>query len=248
MSKSYTLYIDAYTPETIPMVRLAQYMQNLAAMLGHEAAVHFQALKPGSTQLVARVDHEDVPKVASNLAMVKRGDGSPPAAKAYVEIDRLLAEDNATGFIYEDEDRSAEVITFPGATRPRPETYGPFNQEGSLDGILISVGGADQTVHIQLQNVEIKYTGIETTREIARRLAVHMYEPVRIFGSGRWRRDQDGSWILIKFKITSFKLLAAHGLKDAVNQLRQIKGSEWSSMDDPIGALRALRDKGSGLH
>ena len=35
MSKSYTLYIKAYTPETIPMARLAQYMQNLAAILGH---------------------------------------------------------------------------------------------------------------------------------------------------------------------------------------------------------------------
>jgi hypothetical protein len=248
MSQSYTLYIDAYTPETIPMARLAEYMQNLAAMLGHEAAVHFQTLKPGSTQLVARVDHEDVPKVASNLARVKRGEGSPAEAKALVEIDRLLAEDNATGFIYEGEDRGAEIITFRGVTRPRPETYGPFNQDGSLDGILISVSGADQTVHIQLQNGEIRYTGIETNREMARRLAVHMYEPVRIFGSGRWLRDQDGGWILRKFRIANFKVLAAHDLKTAVDRLREVEGSEWKSMDDPIGTVGSLRDRGNGLH
>ena len=150
MSKSYTLYIKAYTPETIPMARLAQYMQNLAALLGHETAVHFQTLKPGSTQLVTRIDHEDVPKVARHLAQVNRGESSPEASKAQAEIDRLLAEDNASGFVYEDEDPSAEVIVFPGVTRPRPMTYGPFNQEGSLDGILISVSGADQTVHLQL--------------------------------------------------------------------------------------------------
>lgn len=248
MSKSYTLYIKAYTPETIPMARLAQYMQNLAAMLGHETAVHFQTLKPGSTQLVTMIDHEDVPKVASHLAQVKRGEGSPDAIKAQTEIDRLLAEDNATGFVYEGEDESAEVIAFPGVTRPRPMTYGPFNQEGSLDGILVSVSGADQTVHLQLQNGEIKYTGIDTNRETARRLAKHMYEPVRILGTGRWLRDQDGNWLLKKFRVDSFSILAADDLKDAIAQIREIEGSEWKSMDDPIGALRALREKGSGLH
>ncbi len=248
MSTNYTLYIKAFTPETIPMARLAQYMQNLAGMLGHETAVHFQTLKPGSTQLVTTIDHEYVPKVATHLEQVKRGEGSPEATKAQAEIDRLLAEDNATGFVYEGEDESAEIIAFPGVTRPKPTTYGPFNQEGSLDGILISVSGADQTVHLQLQNGGNKYTGIDTNREIARRLAKHMYEPVRIFGTGRWLRDQEGNWILKKFRVDSYSVLVADDLKDAIAQMREIEGSEWKNMDDPIGALKALREKGSGLH
>ena len=235
MSKSYTLYIKAYTPETIPMARLAQYMQNLATLLGHDTAVHFDTLKPGSTQLVTKIDHEDVPKVASHLAQVKRGEGSTEATKAQTEI-------------YEDEDQTAEIIAFPGVTRPKPTTFGPFNQEGSLDGILISVSGADQTVHLQLQNGEIKYTGIDTNRETARRLAKHMYEPVRVFGTGRWLRDQEGTWVLKKFKVESYNVLAADDLKDAIDQMRQIEGSEWHDMDDPIGALKALREKGNGLH
>lgn len=248
MSKSYTLYIKAFTPETIPMARLAEYMQNLAAMLGHDTAVHFETLKPGSTQIVTRIDHEDVPKVAAHLAQIKRGEGSPEAIKAQAEIDRLLADDNATGFVYEDNEESSKIIAFPGVTRPKPTTFGPFNQEGSLDGILISVSGADQTVHLQLQNGEIKYTGIDTNRETARRLAKHMYEPVRVFGTGRWLRDQEGNWILKKFRVESHTVLAADDLKDAIDQMREIEGSEWKDMDDPIGALKALREKGSGLH
>jgi len=248
MSKKYTLYIEAYTPETIPMARLAQYMHNLAAMLGHQTAVHFETLKPGSTQLVTRIDHEDVPKVASHLAQVKRGEGSPEATTAHAKIDSLLAEDNARGFVYEDEDETAELIAFPGVTRPKPATFGPFNQEGSLDGILISVSGADQTVHLQLQNGEIKYTGIETNRDTARRLAKHMYEPVRVFGTGRWARDQEGKWILKKFKVESFNVLTADDLNDVIDQMREVEGSEWKEMDDPISALKALREKGSGLH
>jgi len=248
MSKRYTLYVEAYTPETIPMARLAQYMQNLAAMLGHDAAVHFETLKPGSTQIVSRIDHEDVPKVATDLAQLKRGEGTPEAKKAQAAIDQLLAEDNATGFVYEDEDENAKIIAFPGVTRPKPTTFGPFHEEGSLDGVLISVSGADQTVHLQLQNGDIRYTGIDTNRETARRLAKHMYEPVRVFGTGRWLRDQEGTWLLKRFKVESYKVLRSDDLKEAIDQMRAIEGSEWKDMDDPIGALKALREKGSGLH
>ena len=248
MTKTYTLHIDAYSPETIPMARLAEYMRNLAAMLGHEGAVHFEGLKPGSTQVVSRIDHEEIPKVGAGLDALARGYGHPEAVKAQEAIDRLLADDNATGFLYEDNNPGAKIIAFPGVTRPRPTTFGPFSQEGSLDGILISVSGADQTVHLQLQNGEIKYTGIDTNRETARRLAKHMYEPVRVFGTGRWLRDQEGKWLLKKFKVESYTVLATNDLKDAIDKMREIKGSEWNDMDDPIGALKLLRDKGNGLH
>jgi len=248
MSESYTLYIKAYAPETIPMARLAQYMQNLAAMLGHEAGVHFHGLKSGSTQLVAKIDRESAPKVASHLTQIKHGEGTPKATKAQAEIDRLLAEDNATGSIYEGDNESAEVIVFPGVTRPRPMIYGPFNQEGSLDGILISVSGAGKTVHLQLQSGETRHTGIEANRETARRLAQHMYEPVRILGVGRWLRDHEGVWILKKFRVDRYSVLKADDLKDVINRMREIKGSTWKSMDDPVSAVRALREKGDGFH
>ena len=248
MSKCYTLYIKAYTPETIPMARLAQYMQNLATMLGHETGVHFQTLKSGSTQIVTRIDHEEVPKVASYVERVKRGDGSPEASKAQAEIDRLLAEDNAAGFVYEDENISAEIIAFPGITRPRPVVYGPIKQEGSLDGILISVSGADETVHLQLKIALLKYTEIDTNRDTARRLAKHMYDPVRVYGVGRWLRDEEGSWVLKKFRVDSFSVLAPDDLSDAVEKMRSIEGSEWKEMDDPLSELKALREKANGLH
>lgn len=230
------------------MARLAQYMQSLAALLGHESAVHFDGLRPGSTCLATKIDYEDVPKVEKRLKLVKRGEGAPDAVRARVEIDNLLAEDNATGFVYENDDVNAEVIVFPGVTRPKPTTFGPFNQEGSIDGILISVSGADQTVHVQLQNAEIKYTGIDTNRENARRLAKHMYEPVRVTGVGRWLRDEDGNWILKKFRMDTFVALADDDLKGTIDQLRRIEGSEWKEMEDPLRALTALREKGNGIH
>lgn len=248
MTKSYTLYIDAYSPETIPMARLAEYMQNLAILMGHENGVHFERLLPGSTQLAARIDHEYVPKVEAQLDRIRTGDAPTEVLKAQCEIDRLLAEDNATGFLYEGADRGAQVLQFPGVTRPKPKTYGPFRQEGSLDGVVISVGGADQTAHVQLQNGDLKYTGIETDRETARRLAKHMYEAVRVMGTGRWLRDATGAWILKKFTVTSFVELEPQTLSSAVERLRAIEGGEWGEMNDPIAVLKTLRDSSGGVH
>ena len=248
MSKIYTLYIDAYSPETIPMARLAEYMQRFAKLLGHEGSVHFERVVAGSTQLAARVDHEQVPKVADHLERIAQGEAPPEIVRVQDELDRLLAGDNATGFIYEGEDQGAEVIAFPGASRPKPVSYGPFTEEGTLDGVLISIGGADQTVHLQLQNGEVKYTGLETNRETARRLAKHLYEPIRVSGSGRWFRESDGTWTLRRFRVAGFEALRKADLREAVEELRAIEGGDWKTMDDPIAALRALRDGGNEMH
>ena len=37
----YRFEIDAFTPDTIPMARLAQYLGDIARMMGQEASVHF---------------------------------------------------------------------------------------------------------------------------------------------------------------------------------------------------------------
>ena len=149
---------------------------------------------------------------------------------------------------------TAETINFPGVTQSTleefPEELGPFSEEGTLDGILVSVSGAnpDQTVRIQLQNGKTRYTGIETDCEIARRIARHMHEPVRVSGTGEWLRNQEGTWILEKFKVEKYDVLKADDLDDVINMMREVEGSEWKSMDDPVSAMRELRENGSGLH
>jgi len=230
------------------MARLAEYMQHFAGVLGQKDAVHFDRLKQGSTQLAIRVDHEHIPKVRNQLDLIVRGDASPEAMKAQGEIDRLLADDNTTGFIYADDDQDKKIIAFPGITRPRPVSYGPFNQDGTLDGTLVSIGGTDSTIHLQLQNGDIKYTGLDTDRETARRLGNHLFEPVRVSGTGRWLREEDGTWTLKRFKVQDFEVLQSSDLRDVVEELRAIEGAEWKDFDDPVTALKALRDKFGGLH
>lgn len=246
--KKLTLYIDAYSPATIPMARLARYMQAFAAMLGNEHGVHFSRLKPGSTQLVARIDREEIPKVDDQLDRVRRKEANQEAVRAWEEIDRLLADDNAAGYVYEGENQTAQIIDFPGIKRPKPVKYGPFTQNGTLDGVLVSVSGTDHTIHVQLQNGSLKYTNIDTDRETARRLAQHFFEPVRLHGIGRWMREEDGAWVLKRFKVHGFDALQNLELADVVEKLRSVEGSKWSEMEDPREALGELRGDKDGLH
>lgn len=249
MATIYRLSIDAYTPETIPMATLARYMESFAHLLGQEHGVHFDGLEQGSTQLLGRVDREEVPKVRNRLDEVRRGEAPLDAMQSFDQIDRLLAADNAIGALFEDEQgETAEIIAFPGRNRPTPVRFGPFNQEGSLDGFLVSIGGVDKTISLQLQNGEIKYTGCETNRDIARQLGKHLFEPVRIHGTGRWFREEDGAWTLKRFRVQSFELLRNEELKGAVEQLRAVEGSGWDQMEDPVAALEDIRKGETGLH
>ena len=240
-------HIDAYSPDTIPMAKLAEYMGDFAALLGEKHAVHFNGLMDGSTKLAAVVEREDVPKVETRLGDIRRGTAARDARKVFEAIDARLANDNATGRIYA-EDGSAELLIFPGRDRPKPLTYGPFNQEGNLDGILISVGGKDESISIRLQNGEVTYAKCETSRTIAREMGKHLFEPVRIYGVGRWLREADGTWSLLVFRVQRFEVLKQDSLRDVVGSLRAVRGSRWPESDDPLAELAGMRRDEDELH
>jgi hypothetical protein len=244
-------HIDAYSPETIPMAKLADYMTDFAALLGRENAVHFTGLENGSTSLAARVESEDVPKVTARLDDIRRGHPPKDAAKAFAQIDTRLASDNATGCILieaDEPDSLTELLAFPGRNRPKAPTYGPFTQEGSLDGILISVGGKDDTIPLRLQNGDTTYSNCDTTRAIARDLGKHLFEPIRVHGTGKWLREPDGAWTLLRFRVHRFDVLAKDSLRDSVAALRAVQGSGWKDVPDPLAELDDLRRDKDGLH
>jgi hypothetical protein len=233
------------------MAKLAEYMADFAALLGKEHGVHFAGLESGSTKLAARVAFEDVPKVTARLHDIRRGNPPKDAAKLFARIDDRLANDNAIGRIFIAGDAGtapAELLEFPGRERPKPQSYGPFNQEGSLDGILISVGGKDETISIRLQNGETTYSNCETNRVIARELGKHLFEPIRVHGTCRWMRAADGTWTLRHFRIHRFEALAKDSLRQAVTALRAVRGGGWAAVADPLAELAELRGERDELH
>ena len=239
----YRFSIDAFTPETLPMARLAEYMADLALLLGEPENVHFERLEKGSAVLVQAIEEPAFPKVAERLRGVRTGDGPSDALKAFQSLDRRLALDNAVA-ILSGGGEGAEVIRFPGRDRPKPLLYGSIRQQGSLDGVLIRIGGKDESVHATLEDGDQTWR-CEMNREMARDLRIHLYEtPIRVFGEGRWRRDPEKGWDLERFTVSHFEVLDPASWPDTVARLRSLKGGEWLDSEDPLSDLNTLRDGG----
>ena len=228
----------------MPMARLAEYMAELATLLGEPTQVHFVALEPGSTVLAYAVEYEAVPKVEDRLRRVRQGaDATPEAAEAFKHINKKLREDNGVGLIYQE---TAEIIRFPGREAVEPVAFGAFNQEGSLDGVVIRIGGTKEVVPVHLQTGEIIYDA-EAKRPLAKQLAEHLFtSELRVYGQGRWSRDEEGSWKLVRFTIRDFEILESKPLSEVVGALRAVEGNDWGKLSDPWRELARIRDGEDG--
>lgn len=245
-SNEYTLRIDVFTPDTLPMARLAEYMAALADLIGHKESTHFARIEEGSACLVSRVDEQDAPKVQRRLEAVASHNPPQGTIKAFKALDDMLAEDNAVGEVIGP--AGAVIIPFPGRTRPKALTFPAFRQDGSIDGQIVSIGGRDKTAHVTLQDGGLTYTNIDLNRDVARELAKHLYgTKVRLFGSGRWERHPEGTWKLLAFTVDRYEVLDDAPLGDVLADIRSIPGSS------PIGAdaydeLMALRVGEGEIH
>jgi hypothetical protein len=237
--------IDAYTPDTIPMERLSQYMAELAHLLGEPKSVHFRRVEGGSTVIVHTIEREAVPKVRERTAAVRRGEAPQEPMRAFQSLNKMLREDDGVGALQEK--RRATILKFPGKLEAA-EKFSAIRQYGSVDGVITSIGGRD-VVHVRLESDGKQISGCETTREIAKRLRHHLYDPVRLFGRGRWSRDADGNWNLEDFRVNDFEPLEDVPLSQALAELRAIP-TEWD--DTAYGELREIRhgpeDKKNGGH
>ena len=229
----YRFIINALSPDNLPMSHLAAYMADLARLLGESDRVHFLRLEPGSTVLVQVVEPEAVPMVRDRINAIAGNDATYDAIKAYDALNQRLAQDNATGSLREG--GNDEVIRFSGCEQSRSLASGAFNQPGILDGVLIRVGGRDDTVPVHLRDGDTIHM-CNASRDMARRLASHLYgAALRVYGNGCWERNADGLWRLKRFNITGFEELGDAPLGEVAERLRVVDGDGWKSIDDSGG-------------
>lgn len=235
----YDFRIDAWRPETLPMVRLADYLAKLSAMFGHKEHVHFLKVRKGSAIPEIVVDREAAPKVEARLRLVGTPDSPQDLERANQELNRMLRDDGASATLKLK--RGVVVINFPGRKTPLAEEVVVYEQ-GDLDGIVIRVGGKDDSVPVWIEGEGKCIYKCQTNRDIARQLALHLFDkPVRVVGNGQWCRTPERKWELEKFDIKSFEVLDDAPLDQVINELRQIEGNRWNEMDDPHAELRKLQ-------
>lgn len=230
-------HIGAYTPDTMPMARLASYLAELAKLLGEQHAVHFVRIEPGSTNVVHKVDREAAPKAEARLKAVRAGHGPEDARRAFFRINSMLEEDGGSGDLTDAS--GAEIIVFPGAT-PTTTAYRAVVEHGSIEGKLIRIGGKNERrVPLMLQRGVIDYSGAHASKAEAEDLGKVLFKPVRLYGRGRWLRSSHGEWLLDTFSVESFEVLEDKPLSGALTALRRAARGAWA--DGAVDAMNGLR-------
>ncbi len=237
-SGEYKFKIDAFTPATIPLVRLSEYLTDLARIMGEESSVHLARIESGSTVPVIVVDREAEPKVKNRIRAVKNNDAPNEAQRAFKEINRKLIEDNASAVLIDP--AATKVIRFPGRDEADQSVFGPFRQAGWLQGVPIRIGGEKQKVSIHLEDGSTKHI-VWADRRLAKQVAPFLFTSVvRIEGIGRWVRTSTGEWELIVFRGKSVKEVPDGNIESDFATLRAVP-AKWKTRRDLLADLAALR-------
>jgi hypothetical protein len=234
--KRVKLKIDGYTPHTLPMARLADYLRDLADLLGAESDAHFIQVAEGSAELIHDVPDDNYRAMQERVINAAEGKGPKQAIRGYHELRSKLRQDAKPAELVNDS--GATVLQFP-IPEPSP-LLGPVTQPGSLEGMLIKLGGRDETVPVHLQDGDAYYK-CTATRATAKELRNQLFEkPIRIHGIGKWIRNEDGNWTLESFRINSWEPLNDEAIEAVLARMRAAE-SGWDKIDDPLGELRRIR-------
>ncbi len=227
--------MEPYTPETLPLGRLAEYLAQLAKVLGEHRAVHLIELQEGSTVLVNKVDAEALPKIYERVDAVRRGDAPRDALDGYRTLNTMLERDNGSGVLLEQ--TGAEILAFPGRRAERL-VFSGVEQRGEIDGEIARIGGTSDPVPLLLQTADGTLSGCYAKRAIAKQLGQLLFEPVRLFGVGYWNRTPPGAWMLQRFNVEQFEKLDTAPLSA---ELLRLRASDYDWGPDAVAELLRLR-------
>ena len=225
--EKFSFVIPAYSPETMPLDRLIEYLQQISVMIGNSANLHLVEIQKSSTSPMFIVPKREALIAIENIAKFKRGDGTREQARAHIRIGRMVRRDAPGGRRPATLRSTASVILeIPAA----PDDLGVLTgvrQTTTFDGVLISLGGVGDSAAVRLQSLDGQVvSGFTATRSVAKDLAKLIYEPIRVGGPGVWGRTEDGVWALEKMQIQSFERIEDEPFGEMLVRLRSVE-FEW---------------------
>lgn len=238
VQREYRFVLGSLAPETLPMARLATYLDHLARILGETEHVHFERLESGTGAVIYSVDAEAVERVEGRIQSIASGYIPKDAKRSLDGLNECLATDSATGSLF---CPNGERILHLASNASGDEEVLAVTQSRTLDGVLICIGGKGTTVPVHLQaGAEIHQC--EASRETARKMAPHIYgKPLRVSGDGTWQSIALGNWQLIRFRITDFRQLGDGSFLEDFERLREIGFEGWKQFDDPMEEIMRMR-------
>jgi hypothetical protein len=239
---TYALKIRGSNPANLPMDKFAEYVLEFSALLGNEPGIRFAGLVKGSAVLRAYVPAHEEQATQVRLMQARTIPDSQPAEQAQ-KLCKIFRRD---GFRAELLDRKAnKVLEFDGqetANDTLKEVV--VSDSGTIDGIVVGIEGADDTVHVRLRDMDglearIIFRDLVQAREMAHRFRG---APVRVHVHGTWKRSPEGAWTTKMVYADSFEDLDETSALKIFEKLRSIPGNGWSDIENPLEAWRSLRE------
>jgi hypothetical protein len=216
--------IPGYTPETMPLNLLIDYLQQMSVVLGDPENLHLVEIKKGSVAPTFHVTKAVAVEARERASKVQRGDGTKKQVDAYNRIRHMVRRDSrdagSRALL-----RSSErvVLEIPAA----PDELGflsGIRQASTIDGQIIRLGGAGDDATLQVQELDGRImSGFTAKRSLAKELAPLMWEPVRLFGTGQWCRTEEGVWQLERMQVQTYERLDDENLGVTLERLRGLK-------------------------
>jgi hypothetical protein len=242
----YALHIKGVDLKSLPMSALAEYLKEFANLLGENAKPVLDGIVKGSVVVRAK-QHGEHPAITRNRLQIMQTNGDSVAAKSYQKLQTMLARDQARADVV---DRQMKVVVsfaqIEAANERAIESI--VHDTGTIDGRVVSITGADDTVHIKLMNDQQQEYKI-TVRDLglAKELASKFRGPiVRVHVHGTWKRDINGKWIGHSIYADSLEELEEDSLLDVMSRLKAHPGG-WLAIEDPTAEWLEIRGQ-NDLH
>lgn len=217
--------VPGYTPETMPLDRLIEYLTQLTIILGNPSDLHLVDIQKSSTKPVLIMPHHAAVKAKHRARETWEGGGSIRQRQAYQRIRRMVSDDGGKPAVLTS--RQATILEFPSVDLGADQEISSMRQATSVAGELIRVGGDSEFDQILLKEFSGEViAGCFATKEVAKQLAKCLHEHVRLHGIASWHRDRRGKWQVARMKILTFEPLENDSLTDALAEA-QSAVSDW---------------------
>lgn len=228
-------------PQDIPLAKLAEYLKEFAQLMGDAQKPVYAGITKGSAFLRSAIAPNANQAVRLRL-LEARSNAETSAAKHAQNIVKMMERDNTEGQI---EDRHGAVILQFSPRKKTEEKAKEYliQDTAVLDGIIVGISGVDDTAHIRLldaagatQNISIR--DLQLARQLAKHFRAHV---IRIHVHGTWKRTANGAWEPHTLYGDYFEELDNKSAKEIFQELAELPGNNWASMDDPSAFLQELR-------
>jgi hypothetical protein len=242
-SRIITLKVQGVNIDNLPLEDIGEYLADFAELLGSEVQPRFHGIRRGSLILQAKIPAEREIDVKTRGFLIRTGDAPEDAARARERIARRIGTNRGKRALLLDSDQNKVIeipVEQPTAAAPKVPS---FFKSGSIQGRIIKIGGKQDPVSVEIQDVDGFVYLCRANRELARKLGRHMFDPVlRVHGVGRWHRTDEGLWRIDDFQISDrYEVLDDTSFTETIEELRTIP-SEWKSLDDPYAEVERIRN------